>query len=1055
MLGLLFVLQLAFTAAFPQSQPVFPVTPIHSLTAIPFGVTTGDFNGDGLEDVVYADNESSVPTLHVLLSGEHLIGSTPIDTIIPATCPVIPNASSLNYLPLLAIPADLNQDKKLDLILNCGGTIGVILGNGDGTFQPVTTYTKQGLASAVTDLNGDGYPDVILYTEMYVPDHAYEETVVSVMLNRGINGPGKLVNAGTYATDDVIGGYNPPFLLAGDFNGDGKQDLFVSAFQSSGNAMPSGMSVLYGNGDGTMQSAIDVPLGTANDYVLGQSASGDFNHDGIADVAYLAGNNPTGVQILFGQTNGTFKAGSFIPLSLYTIYNAPSITAVSTGSNGLYDLIVSAAATSVLTGDKDGNFSLGSTYAAGDAAFPLSMADGELDLLVYSLQRGYISLSEAATYAQLTLLRGNGNNTYQGVVTVPTGDNLALPVDLNHDGLTDLVYKDPFGNFVASLGRGDQTFFPATTLPAVTANEASTQYSYPIVSGDFDNDGSIDIVDFTSGGAGYPASDAHLLFLKGSKYGVIQKATTTVDAGAYGFQSAVAGDVDGDGNLDVVASYRDLYDDVMGIVLIPGKGNGTFASPVSLLKSKVVDIDPTIDNPLLLVDLNGDKKPDLLWGNLVYLGHGDGTFEQLSTTLPGNAALVQDLNGDSKPDLVTLEGIYAGKGDGTFGTTPFYSFSLPNTRFIDATAGDVNGDGYPDLVIKYSDPSHNIALRVLAGDGKGNFEVDDHSYFAGASTGPFYPYPRSSALARINNQAPATSDGKLDFVTLSSGGATILLNQGNPAPTAPSLLPTNTTITASAATVNQGQSLTFTAQVGGLNPTGTVTFTAAGVALGTAELTSSGASISASLTTAGAVPVTATYSGDSLNASSSASITVNVVAPDFSFTATPISGSVSPGQSATSTLTFASVGGFSGAVNLSCTNLGSETSCAFAPQSVNLAPSGNATATVTIQTTAATTAALPQASDRLSTIAWAALIFLMLSPRRIRNSYRSFGLLLAIAGTAVLLTLSACGGGGGGKSGGSGGGNPGTPAGAQNITIVATAAGGAVTHSSTFTLTVQ
>jgi hypothetical protein len=98
-----------------------------------------------------------------------------------------------------------------------------------------------------------------------------------------------------------VGGGSDPFdsdyVLAADFNKDGKLDLVVANFDDNT------MSVLLGNGDGTFQSQVIYPTGAGpNDLAIG-----DFNHDGNLDVA-ATDNEDTTISILYGNGDGTFQA---------------------------------------------------------------------------------------------------------------------------------------------------------------------------------------------------------------------------------------------------------------------------------------------------------------------------------------------------------------------------------------------------------------------------------------------------------------------------------------------------------------------------------------------------------------------------------------------------------------------------------------------------------------------------------------------------------------------------------------------------------------------------
>ena len=118
--------------------------------------------------------------------------------------------------------ADVNNDKKLDLVYSCNGFLTVQLGNGDGTFQAPAYYGKYvGGPLVFADLNGDGYLDIAAL----IPTANAPPTQVAVFLNQGATGPGVFATPTLYAAPTGATG-----LLAGDFNGDGKQDLITTIY---------------------------------------------------------------------------------------------------------------------------------------------------------------------------------------------------------------------------------------------------------------------------------------------------------------------------------------------------------------------------------------------------------------------------------------------------------------------------------------------------------------------------------------------------------------------------------------------------------------------------------------------------------------------------------------------------------------------------------------------------------------------------------------------------------------------------------------------------------
>jgi hypothetical protein len=276
-------------------------------------------------------------------------------------------------------------------------------------------------------------------------------------------------------------------------------------------------------------------------------------------------------------------------------------------------------------------------------------------------------------------------------------------------------------------------------------------------------------------------------------------------------------------------------------------------------------------------------------------------------------------------------------------------------------------------------------------------------------------------------------------------------------------------------TVGPTQTVTLTAlfstQSNGAAPTGTVAFFNGATPLaGTVILTGTagGASGSASLqgvlltTFAATATITAQYSGDTNYASSTtAGVIVTVGAPDFGISVVPpTTQNVSPGGSATFTITITPSGGFAGTVTPSCTGLPSVLTCgAFNPATIT---PPNTTATVSV--TASASANLPGSPilrrpfDLRPRILWLFTAFVSLAmaaawragrfPHRRRHRLAAYAVLGAVA---MLLAMQLTGCGKGASSGGGGGGVPA----ARIYTVTFTGTSGATTHSTTATLSVQ
>src|SRR5262249_51928139 len=168
-------------------------------------------------------------------------------------------------------------------------SVSVLLGNGDGTFQPARNFTAgtNPRSVAVGDFNGDGILDLAVANL----------NNVSVLLG---NGDGTFRAARSFAA-----GRAPSSVAVGDFNGDGLLDLAVVGRDN--------VSVLLGNGDGTFWAARNFPTGIYPSSV----AVGHFNDDGLLDlaVANFGGDSGLGssVSVLLGNGDGTFRAAPNFP----------------------------------------------------------------------------------------------------------------------------------------------------------------------------------------------------------------------------------------------------------------------------------------------------------------------------------------------------------------------------------------------------------------------------------------------------------------------------------------------------------------------------------------------------------------------------------------------------------------------------------------------------------------------------------------------------------------------------------------------------------------------
>ncbi len=504
-------------------------------------------------------------------------------------------------------------------------------------------------------------------------------------------------------------------------------------------------------------------------------AAGDFNNDGNYDfVAVVVGDetaaHPGGVQIFLGNGDGTFKTGK----SYVTGANALHVTVADLNRDGNLDLVVSGDGTSaigVLLGNGDGTFqATAATPMAGQGPVTVIAADFNNDKK--------LDLGVANEDGTVSIFLGNGDGSFQTAMNFPCGADCAFLAagDFNGDGKLDLAVTNLDGDLLAILiGKGDGTF-------GAPAFYSGGSFPTALIVTDFNNDGKLDIL-VATGTPDYigPSSGSgNLDLLLGNGDGTFQ-GTQLLPTGGSSSRALAIADLNADGKPDVVVANYASGD----LTVFQGQGNGEFQTkpPYSL------------NAPLSLVavaaaDFNGDGKTDVatveqpLGGDVnslaISLGNGDGTFQPAALLAAGTtpmAVAAGDLNGDGKPDLVVADNgsqdpgvtdlgavlVFLSSGSGVLPAKRLAAGAYPSSVAIK----DVNLDGKPDLIVSNSGTigaNDTGGVSILLGVGDGTFGAP-LSYTTGQSE-------TTVAVADING------DGKPDIIlpalTTNSGYAVLI-----------------------------------------------------------------------------------------------------------------------------------------------------------------------------------------------------------------------------------------------------------------------------------------
>jgi hypothetical protein len=765
--------------------------------------TADDVNGDGYSDVIvgafnFSNGEAGEGRAYLYLGSASGLATT-------AAWTAESNQFGAQFGWSVATAGDVNGDGRSDVIVGANlfsssvaeGRAYVYLGSASGlATAPVwTADNDQSFAAFGTsvatagDVNGDGYADVIVGAPGYSLN--FQDFGAAFLYLGSASGPAAspfwvghaLVNGDAFGSS---------VATAGDTNGDGYADILVGDPLYSGVLVSRGAVFLYrGSASGPPLQWLVFAGGNANDHFgISVSTAGDVNGDGLADILIGQDDPATALReqarIYFGSTTGpettadwnvSGSGGFGNSVAAAGDVNGDGYSDVIVGAN-LYDngqtdegralLYLGSASGPKLTpswteaGDQAGSAFGTSVSTAGDIN-----GDGYTDVLVGAPLydngqavegRAFLYLGSASGLPSTPAWTAEGDQ-----IGAQFGWSVATAGDVNGDGNSDVIVGALFyDNGQTDEGRaylymGSASGLATTGVWTVEGNQTNAYLGWSVApAGDVNGDGYSDVIIGVPGGVG----PAHVYL--GSAAGLATTpawtAASDVANTSFGLSVATAGDVNGDGYSDVIVGAPYFSENAEleegRAYLYLGSAGGLSPSPAWTVESNQ---DAALYGYSVATagDVNGDGYSDVLVGApyefpadhtglaYLYLGSASGLAATAAWTEPGDqlhakfgqsVAAAGDVDGDGYADVIIGQPdysmtsqpsrgralLYHGSASGlspTPGWTVTGSQTDAQLGSSVALAGDVNGDGFADTIVGASGQASAFVYFGNGGDG--------------------------------------------------------------------------------------------------------------------------------------------------------------------------------------------------------------------------------------------------------------------------------------------------------------------------------------------------
>jgi hypothetical protein len=699
--------------------------------------TAGDVNGDGYADIIVGapywndgqDDEGGVWVYHGSAAG--VISA-------PAFYKQSDQAGA-RFGSAVSTAGDVNGDGYSDIIVGAPywhdwssvqddeGGVWVYHGSAAGVISAPAWYKQSDRADSwfgwsvgtAGDVNGDGYADVIVGAPNWDDGQVNEG---GAWVYHGSAAGVIAVPAWYKPSDQVEAWFGWSVGTAGDVNGDGYADIIVGApYWNDGEADEGGVWVYHGSADGVLAVPAWYKQGDQANARFGWSVgtAGDVNGDGYADVivgavGYTNGQAQEGrAWVWQGSASGLGathvwssegnQVNAFFGVSVFTAgdVNGDGYSDIIVGASGYTNAPVNAGAAFVYYGSAasldsavvwiKGSDSLNAYFGWSVATAGDVNGDGYADIIVgaYGWDGGQPFEGGAWVYhGSATGPRTSGVDWYKygGQANAWFGYAVGTAGDVNGDGYSDIIVGAPYWDHGDEDEGGAFIYHGSasglSTTPALTkdSDRPGARFGWSVgTAGDVNGDGYSDIIV----GAPYwdngQATEGGAWVYLGSPDGLISAPAWHGEGnfvgGHYGWSVGTAGDVNRDGYSDIIVGSPDWSDD--GSTLREGRA----------------------------------------W---VYLGRASGLFNlpawhaegnQLNAQMGYSVGTAGDVNGDGYSDVIVGAPFYDDEGrvwvfhgsasglNATFSWARSGGFTGGRYGYAVATAGDVNGDGYADIII--------------------------------------------------------------------------------------------------------------------------------------------------------------------------------------------------------------------------------------------------------------------------------------------------------------------------------------------------------------------